>query len=538
MYSHNELSERLSITSAHFEDSGKIQVRSGEESPYTTAEILKMDWANLIHELKTFKSDSWLGPTIRGFSSALEQAVIQFPDKFVLDIDKFIDSPYIYVYSILSGLQNVWKAKTVFDWEKVLTFCSNYISSKSYGSGKLSFDADSWKFSSDSVEGQIANLIEEGTRSDDWAFEIGLVPKAEEILSFITRKLNSTDLSRLESPTLDYPTFAINTTQGKVFRALLDCALRNRRNNVLDNWLSFEKPLFINGIERGMLEVDVFIGWYFRQFYYLDEVWVGEYLTQLSNKNYESWKAFMGGYLFPNPTSNRAIFDLMVPHYKLAIEKKFIPKNFGAFNNGLTRHLGCYYFWSFEDLVEGSLIKDFIDNGSAEGLSDLVHFFRIQKDYVKQLTDPEKVIFKGKIILFWKYVLSKLEKTGDEPYVKVVGQLSDLIIYFEELNEEIFELVRPSLKLVATNHGWHFIQEQFIQILKTNNSVSNSKIIARLFIELLKNTTPYYREEDIKFIVNALFTYGESKPLANEICEIYLRRGLEFLRPIHDANNP
>jgi hypothetical protein len=526
-----KMSAGLSLEADHFETSGKVQIRTGEESPLSPVDILRTTPTEIRKRIENFSPKGFLGPSVRGFSRAMEQAIGKNPEWFINDLNAFRELPYTYMYGLVSGLELAWKSKTSFDWAKVFEFFSEYLASKPYLEGMLTVEGDSWKFGIDAVDGAISNLISEGTRSDKHAFDISLTSNAERLLAKILERHTASPKS--VDNNFDYPTFAINTTAGKAFRALLDCALRNKRNLINTSW-EREKEIFETGFNRGLLEVSVYIGWFLRQFYYLDSAWIKSMVNQLATSpKGDSWRAFMGGYLFENAASNREIFDLMLNHYESAIKSRFNPGNLGAFNKGLTKHLAMHYLWSFDD---GTLMFRFIDSCDNEQLSDLIHFLRTIRTQIETLSGEEQVALRAKIFAIWTYVLDQRSGNSQENQ-KVLVDSGDLVTFFDDLSPEIVAALQPTLNLIAADHGWFFLLEHFAKVLNTNNSLDNAKAVGSLFIQILQKTTPTYKESHIQSIVRAIYFHSELKSLANQICELYLRRGIEFLRPIFASNS-
>ena len=54
---------------------------------------------------------------------------------------------------------------------------------------------------------------------------------------------------------------------------------------------------------------------------------------------------------------------------------------------------------------------------------------------------------------------------------------------------------------------------------------------------MLSKSTPTFREENIKSIVEKIYQFGD-KNKANKICNIYGSGGYEFLRPLYEKYNP
>ena len=62
------------------------------------------------------------------------------------------------------------------------------------------------------------------------------------------------------------------------------------------------------------------------------------------------------------------------------------------------------------------------------------------------------------------------------------------------------------------------------------------KRIGKIYLKILENATPIYRQEDIILIVEATYDSG-NKETADDICNTYGRRGVHFLQPVWKKNN-
>jgi hypothetical protein len=97
-----------------------------------------------------------------------------------------------------------------------------------------------------------------------------------------------------------------------------------------------------------------------------------------------------------------------------------------------------------------------------------------------------------------------------------------------------------STKGMGQGHNYSFFIEYLNDLKEKGNKVKNAHYIGKIFLEMLKDFTPDYDKEHIKAIVQFMFETGDNKvkELANEICDIYSRRGYEtLLRDIWEKYN-
>lgn len=533
------LSEKLNLTNEHFDNLGEIRIRKGSESPFSVEEILKMGNQKIVEILFNFNpEDHWDGPNISGLGEVIKLAVIQNPAKFVSEIELYNGIYYFYAYHIINGFQDAWKKQCSFNWEKVLKFCLTYISIPSFGTDELRLENDGWGADQTWVIGAISNLITTGTQNDENSFDLELLPIAKEILFQLIPHLEV--VHNIESTNMDYPTYSLNSSAGKTLRALLDYALIKARNQYRKNkkvkWESDVKALFESTLEKGIIDGYILQGWYFRQFHYLDKDWMVKLVQKYKDLDDQYWLPFMGGYFFENPVSDKAIFELMLPHYERVVANKLNFKYFGE--GGLSRHLAILYFWEFISIEKGSLFATFLDEAELEQIRQLLHSVSTLEDYLQFLeTEAEKINFQNRILKLWASILKRFVGETDEDSRLLLSNLSNLLTFIFALRKEVMELVLPSVPYL--NHGYnapHFI-EHLIRLKDTDNEKDNAESISLL----LKQMPVYFYmpstvQEHMIALLTFLYNHGQMK-VANEICNKYSRSGDDFLKEVYNKFN-
>src|SRR5690606_28728012 len=143
--SYAKLSQAENLTNEHYENLGVIKTRVGSVSPFSAEEILQKSNKEIVKFIHSFKpKDRWEEPTIDGLSNSLSAAVQNEPQKFSDEIELYKDVPYIYAYHIANGFREAWKNKKSFNWEKVLNFYKEYISSEKFTTGQFHLENDGW----------------------------------------------------------------------------------------------------------------------------------------------------------------------------------------------------------------------------------------------------------------------------------------------------------------------------------------------------------------------------------------------------------
>lgn len=540
---YQELSKKLDITNEHYENLGEVRISSGSVSPHTLEDILQKDNSEIVKEIFEFRpKDRWKDPSIDGFSSMLGKAVQKKPDKFANEIEQYEGIYYIYAYHLLQGFQSAWKDKKPFDWEKVLTFCLNYITSEGFIQDKLLLENDGWGVTKSWVTGVIGNLITEGTQSDDNAFNKELLPIAEKILSALIPTLEA--VYDVEETKMDYPTYSLNSTAGKLLRALLDCSLRSARlehegdKSEGKKWEDKAKGLFESTIKKGIIDGYILQGMYFRQFNYLDKDWIVEKVKEYYELPERYWLAFMGGYVFNNAIKDKEVYELMIPHFKRVIEKKIEFKGFN--DSGIIIHLAAYYFWQYESVTKGTLIPKFLNEAEPKQIDSLVHFFWTQKEYMLTLNKDEKEQFVERVIELWNHILERFKNDKGEEVLKLLSGLSKLAMFLERIDQNNIDLLKTSAQVINYDFNSPFFIEELESMKEKGEPRQTAKYLGEILQIMLANFTPDYDQKHIVSLVSFLYQNKadiEVKQMADDICNEYGKRGYEFLRELYKQNN-
>ncbi len=516
-----------------------IEIRTGSgPSPLTREKILKMPNQELAEYLKTFKTvDPWNWPTINGLADTLRDSAKEKPEKFINDLDPFLKIGYLYVYEIIRGIRDACKNKKVIDWGKLFNSIRNYIKDENFWNDTYKIKEDYWGANHLWVVGLIGELVKEGVSDDYWISIKEHLKAIQEILLFMIDKI----LERKEieeKDNTDFTTFTFNSPLGKITEALILIALKikqvEKESNELQSigWKFSIKDKYNNLLNSEILESYVLFGLYLPHFYYLDEKWTEhniKYLETIYDTKKEIWEAFMNGYSFTDRLYDK-LYSLMREHYRKAIYHEFKYKDF---YNNLIHHICIGYLRGIEDINKtDSLLRGIIDKWEISEIEGIIDFFwMLSKKEQKQKIE-------NKIIYFWRWIYEnkykgkqESELAGDDK--KILSELCKLTVFLQEINFENFEWLKISALFVDFSyHSSLFIE--YLNNLKDKGESVN--FIGKIYLEMLKNTTPYFRQEDIQSIVEYLYQNGKKED-ADEICNIYAERGYEFLIPLYEKYN-
>lgn len=526
-------------TSVDFEDEGVVKMRSGSVPPFTKAELLEMENQAIVDYIYSFKPNNrWEEPTISGLADSLQKAIAENPQKFANEIILYNEVYYIYAYHIISGFKEAWSNKKEFDWLNVLSFCKNYLLNEKFYSEKLSIEYDGWGVNSDWVVGIIGNLLSEGTKSDSNSFKIELLPLAKEIIFVLTNNLKE---KKIEKNDIDFPTYSLNSSEGKVLRALLDYSLlkaRHDKQNLIDIlWEEDIKILFDATLKKDIIDGYIIEGMYFQQFYFLDKIWITNQVKQHYQLEEKKWRAFIGGFAFGNPPFNKEIYELMYPHYERAIDSHFESKAFS--DNGIIRHIVAFYFWGYEDLNGNHLIKKFLGTSKPNLISELIRFVWMQEDYYGTLNSNERIKIEKLILSLWQFILNKYKDTQIEEEKNILSMLPKLITFVSKLDETNSDLIRTTMLLLKEAGHTHNIIEK-LSILKDDETQQETANRIAQILNSMTFRSFYFSEKDNKHliaIISFLFE-NQQKDIASQFCNKLMINGNESLREVYLKYNP
>lgn len=495
----------------------------GTISPIEKVELLDKSNEEIAEYLITYKEEQgWNKPSIEGLSEILRNSVSENPDKFANDMTPFLTVQRTYQHALLWGLLEAWRTKKDFAWDGILNFTSQIIESDEFWNEK--YGEGSWNYRNWIVS-QIADLIKEGTKDDNHAFDAELLPHAENILLILVEKTES-DLSEMD----DIITSVLNSSKGKIFSAMINYSrhyARLFRNEQGDKWVEAIKEDFDRRLNREVepsLDVSVILGEYLANLYYLDEDWVKSNINRIFLKDNDvHWRAAFTGYLFNSSTVYTKLYFLLREngHYAKGLGTHFSDHHI---EERLVQHICLGYIEEWEKLDDDkSLITKLIKNRNVDQLSAIVSFFWMQRD---KLTDKIKV----KVKPLWKtlfYILSENEENTE--YQKVIANLSEWLSLIDEIDEQTLEWLKLSVKY-QTDYGASF----FIECLLKHVEKTPAEV-GEIYLEILKTGVyhPTYKEEDIQMIVRVLYEQNQ-KETADRICNLYLEKGFDFLRTIYE----
>jgi len=520
---------------------GRVRTRWGTNPPpLTKEEILRMTNMELTEFLSKFKTkDSWEGPTVGGLSDALKEAVKADPNKFADDLAPFNDSGFIYVYKILDGLKEAWKEKTVISWGRVFDFIILYIQKEQFWKDELVVEKGDWLGGADHewVTKIIAELLQEGTRDDSWAFSEECFEKARDVIFTLLKepKEGKEDIT-------DYVTYTLNTPCGKLLTALIYLSLRIARVNNKKGikkelkWEEKCKNKYDEMLDKEVVEAYTNLGRYLPNLSYLDKHWANDNVEKLAGESGRRyWGAFMDGYLSIG-TVYDDLYELMRAHYRYGLSYDFKDKRN---REHLIQHICIGYLREHERLDDlHSLFRKIVDAWTPEQIKEIIGFFWRQRGYLVERSEENEKM-RGKIIEFWRQLYGKYkgkdEKSLTQEDKKILSSASKLAGILSQIDTESYDWLMLSAPYVHEDFNSPFFIKCLDELKNKGNSREAAKYVAEIYLKMLEKITPDFDQKHIRSIVEFLYNSGAQES-ANKICNIYGSRGQEFLRDIYEKH--
>jgi hypothetical protein len=518
---------------------GETRIGSGP-SPLSREEILRMTNGELAEFFSTFRTkDFWEGPTVGGLSYTLKEAVKADANKFTDNLNPFEDAGFIYIYRILDGLKDVWKEKKAISWSKLFDFITSYIKKEQFWKDEYVVEKGDWLGGADHnwVIGIIAELIQEGTRDDSWAFTEDQFDKAKEIIFYLLKQPKE---DKEDKEITDYVTHTLNTPCGKLISSLVNLALRiarlNDKNGIKaePRWSEEYKNKFDEILEKKIIEAYTSLGRFLPNFYYLDKNWVEDKIEQVSTeKGSKYWQAFMDGYLSIGTVYDE-IYERMKPHYQYSLSYNFKDKRD---REHLVQHICVGYLRDHEKLDDpDSLFRKVIDAWKPEQIKEIIGFFSMQGRFVSG-SPEENERMRARIIDFWRHLYGRYkgkdEKSLTQEDKKILSSASKLAVFLSQIDTESYDWLMLSAPYVHEDFNSPFLIECLDKLKDKGDSKKAAKCIGEIYLKMLEKITPDYDKKHIRSIIEFLYN-ASAQENANKICNIYGSRGPEFLRDIYE----
>lgn len=488
----------------------------GNKAPKDFSTILSKNNKEIVKYLKKYKgSKDPTEPNEEGLSDELLKAVLNNPHKFSEELLPFLSVNEIYQHSIIRGFRDAWRKGIEFDWENVLNFFNELLNSNDFW-GKVyienGFNYRNWIIS------EIASLIEDGSRKEKPSFNDSLNNLAKNILFTLAEK---TTAPLFKSD--DLITSVLNSVKGAIYSSLmvLSKKIARTKGDDTNKWDKEIQNFFLEQLKSPSEELLVILGENLSLINLLNGEWFKQNIDKILIKDQEKfWIAALTGYFSYIYGLNGNTYSILVQHgdYEKAIKTDL--KNKLA-NQRVIQHICLAYIHDIENLSNGLLLK-LLNNKNPNQIAEIIHFI-----WMLRKEKNEKI--KLKIEPLWKELFKICaENKENKKFSELIFKLSEWLSLVDEIDEDIFKIVKESVKYVKQPYDtWFFIE----YLLKHVNNTP--KYVGIILLELLNNgILPEYKQEHIINIISILFEKKQNE-LADKIISIYLSENY-FTKELRD----
>ena len=506
----------------------KIEFWMGSTSPLTVEKLSSLSNAQIAKYLINFKETEVFrksDPTERGLAQTLEKCVAANSQKFADDLHPFQSVRNLYQYSLLQGFLTAWRDKEEFDWVNLLGFIRQIFSSEHFWMEqyKVGFNYRNWVLST------TADLITEGTKDDTHAFDLQLLPLAEEILLTLVEKAEPS----LFTPT-DSSLDALSSDRGKVFSAMVDYAFRFARTNESEytdcRWPYAIRADFTKRLDRSVetsLEFSYILGLYLPELLDLDKEWVHLNINRIfPQRNKDHWQAAFSGYLLRRVREEFYLLLKAHGHYRKALNTHFADMEVVE---GLVNHICVGWIENSETLDDkASLIYQLVHSGNPNLLTGMVYFFSRRTD-----NPSDKV--KVRVRPVWRALFEVLfQNRGAEEYQRILSSLLVWLELIDEIDAEVLSWVKESVKHIGKVRGYGLTLSRFIKAL-LKHVPKTPRAVGEIYMEIPQRVVSDLQAEEDQIIetIRILYNNGQTKN-ADKICNCFAKVGINFLKPVYE----
>lgn len=504
----------------------------GSPSPKSSEEFLKMSSQELRDFMSTFvpERNVWDGPSYRGASMSLQEAVKVKDDGFKSEFELFSKVHPAFQHGLLSGLKDrLTIVGAAFDWPATVELVkkilidknsqSNAVDEASQG-GVLEPTAE-WVFA------DISDLIKAGFQSEDKQIPLALQIECIKIVLNLLGTSSPSDTS----DTKEAVSRMINSRYGKALETSLVGALavarvERAKTEHFDVW-TLVGPVYeaaLNDSELGAnLEFATFAGLYCANLHFLASDWVeANFDRMFSVKSSTAWLCAAQGFSYQNhlyPWLYNKLKDS--GHlYRMITEESLKDQ----VRDRAMQFLGLAYLNDdLEPLSESEpdtgLLAKVMEELNESALSRLCWFFWTLREQ-----GPKSETGK-KVIRFW----SKLGQIIDDsasPHPELLSALNSLSVFIEKLDDDTAQLLKNAALFANVKFHTHTLITELARL-----SYKYPIEVSEIFDAITDKFLPDFEENDVIIIVENI-AKGGGVDIARKICNKYADEQINFLNDV------
>jgi len=499
----------------------------GHKSPIPIEELQSLSLDKLVEELNTYEDpgdDFEAG--MEGLVKAFNQTIKASPVDFSQELSLFANIDLAYIHEIIEAYRDLWNEKTKLPWDDIwsnlIDFCIDLIKQERFWESENSKPRDNFIANRYWIVSAIGRLIEAGTKTDDHAFDIKYLHKAEILILQLLEKELGVDF-KYDS---DAVFISINSPRGICLEALINLALRSCRiadksnsNDHLEAWKHFQpyfdEELSLADNPKPEYEFATLVSNYIPNFLYMSQEWVFDNLKKIFNQdNYQRWLCAIQGFSLVN-TVYQEIYSCLKENgdFIKALNDKNLSDHVWKkiIQNIVVAYINDYEKYPQED----SLIRCLIIRNNLQEINHLIWF-------IWTLRKEKGETLKEKVYELWPNILS-LSDLSTKDGRKVASQLCFWSVFVDEINDHNRNFLHAIAPYADQDHNSYLILENIANISQNQPFEAYD-----LWMKLLEGSWQDFPVEAVRESLSNLVNLREPGiRKAKDIVSEYLKKGIE-----------
>ena len=496
------------------------------KSPIPIDHLLSLNVDSLVQTINGYKDTGrgWFGePGIEGLVKAFKDVVKTKAKDIYRELLKFADSDLAFIYPLIEAYRELWSEKKELPWNDVwphlLNFCLDLVKKDGFWSVGQAGERSHFVANRHWIVGAIGRLIEDGTKSDDHAFDKSLSPKTKEVLLVLLERQKGEEF-KLDS---DAVFVAINSPRGRCLEGLINLTLRSCRSEHKDYgehaqaWSQY-KDIYeteLKRSERGEYEFATLVAMFLPNFDYMSPEWLKSHLSDIFDQsNYQKWLCAMQGYIHIG-----AVYENYFKHLKIngdflkALDDGHLKKQV---NERIIQSIAIAYINNYEDVKQpDSLIAILLQRKNMDELRQLVWF-------VWTLRDKKNEKLRGKVYELWPRLLEIADVRTKEGRI-LASSLCHWAAFVDKIDPVVESWLFQIAPYAEENHNASDLLQNLAEISDTQPIEAQ-----QVWIKMLESYSYDYPEEAFRRIFKNLLDLGaDGQRKAKEVVDAYIRHGYE-----------
>ena len=496
------------------------------KSPISINELLSLDVDALVKTINNYKDTGrgWFDePGLEGLVKTFKEVVKTKAVDIYRELIKFVNSDLAFVHPLIVAYRELWNEKKELPWNDVwphlFEYCLKIIKREDFWSEEAAKERSHFVANRHWIVGDIGGLIEDGTKSDDHAFDRSLLGQAKDILLILLARQGG-EKFKFDS---DAVFVAINSPRGRCIEGLINLSLRSCRlehtdiNEHNQAWRQYENiyETELKRSTRGEFEFATLVSMYLPNFYYMSSEWVLSHLSDIFNQsNYQQWLCAMQGYSYLGN-----VYEIFYKHLKTggdflkALDDDNLKKRV---DENIIQNIAIAFINNFDNINQsGSLIASLIERKKVDELSQLIWF-------VGTLRDQKNKKLQEKVFELWPRFLEIIDITSKEGRM-LASNLCEWAAFVDKIDPIIEGWLMKIAPYAEENYNASHLLRSLAEISKTQPLEAQ-----KTWLRMLEFYSYDYPEEAIRQILKNLIQLGaDGKRKAKEIVDAYLKHGLD-----------